>query len=789
LTYFLCFFYPVVFTKIEKLTPDLVEFFFKKGPSQPMPNDLPDKHFPKDKIGRSFHESWYWKGDGSVTKRKWLSYSIKIDKAFCHYCVLFKTKQSNCHWTKHGFNLWKNGPAKIIMHETSEDHIMSSIKHSYKEASFPLIPSITEKLNVDICLNKEIISHLIDLTLFLGRHCLSFRGHREGWNEEIRGNFKDLVVLLAKYSPVLASHITEIQIKGRKVNNFLSWQRQNQLIKAISTNILNVIKKELIEAKFFSISLDTTFDVSRKEQVSLIFRYVNKNTCIVHERLVAVKETICTTGPHLFGMFETICQEMSINWKEFLIGQSFDGAASMRGEYKGLQSCIKEQNPCATYIWCCAHRLSLVIVDAVSSCTEARDLFGNMETLYEFISCSKKRVGLYSDYQKKYYPKKQLRRLKRVETTRWSSHASALQTVFETFDALIDTLFDLKDDKSTDRICSVKADNLMNYMLTERFILTGLIFLKIFDMTNPLNTFLQGKNIDLLGAVNYIENVLFNIKELRNDSKFESIVLEKDKFIESKKDNLLFTPLVHSRVRRIKKMPGELASDEEFADPVQNFKIKSYYVILDIVSIQIQDRFNESSTPLLKDISLFQRKRLKDVSSNASSLSVDAFQGFESIYGKFVSAVDLRREYVQFSNGYFSFEKFIQLPKRIHNVSDHIFHDTDDEQGFEESGFGPYEQYKDSTPLQTIYNVCHMTGLKDIFPAISTALEIALTLPVTSASPERAFSKLKLIKTRLRSTMIEDRLEALMIISSEKDIPVNNTEVIDIFSSYSSVLR
>ncbi|XP_060855380.1 uncharacterized protein LOC132933062 [Metopolophium dirhodum] len=107
---------PVVFTKIEKLTPDLVEFFFKKGPSQPMPKYLPDKHFPKDKINRSFHESWYWKGDGSVTKRKWLSYSIKIDKAFCHYCVLFKTKQSNCHWTKHGFNLWKNGPAKIIMH-------------------------------------------------------------------------------------------------------------------------------------------------------------------------------------------------------------------------------------------------------------------------------------------------------------------------------------------------------------------------------------------------------------------------------------------------------------------------------------------------------------------------------------------------------------------------------------------------------------------------------------------------------------------------------------------------
>lgn len=76
--------------------------------------------------------------------------------------------------------------------------------------------------------------------------------------------------------------------------------------------------------------------------------------------------------------------------------------------------------------------------------------------------------------------------------------------------------------------------------------------------------------------------------------------------------------------------------------------------------------------------------------------------------------------------------------------------------------------------------------IKRCFPAISTALAIVLTLPVSSASPERAFSKLKLIKTRLHSTMIDDRLEALMIISCEKDIPIDNSEVITIFSSYST---
>jgi hypothetical protein len=87
------------------------------------------------------------------------------------------------------------------------------------------------------------------------------------------------------------------------------------------------------------------------------------------------------------------------------------------------------------------------------------------------------------------------------------------------------------------------------------------------------------------------------------------------------------------------------------------------------------------------------------------------------------------------------------------------------------------------------FSILLSTGLKEVFPVIYTALRIALTLPVSSASPERAFTKLKLIKTRLKSTMCEERLESLMLISCEKDIAINTDEVIKTFSSYSFVLR
>lgn len=89
--------------------------------------------------------------------------------------------------------------------------------------------------------------------------------------------------------------------------------------------------------------------------------------------------------------------------------------------------------------------------------------------------------------------------------------------------------------------------------------------------------------------------------------------------------------------------------------------------------------------------------------------------------------------------------------------------------------------------LLDLLKLCHTSGLKEVFPTLYTALHIATTLPVTSASPERTFSKLKIIKNRLRSTIAQGRLENLMLISCE-NLPINNSDVVDKFASLSSIL-
>ena len=59
--------------------------------------------------------------------------------------------------------------------------------------------------------------------------------------------------------------------------------------------------------------------------------------------------------------------------------------------------------------------------------------------------------------------------------------------------------------------------------------------------------------------------------------------------------------------------------------------------------------------------------------------------------------------------------------------------------------------------------------LLDSTPYLCLCLKLYLTVGVSIASCERSFSKFKMIKSYLRSTMSDDRLSALSILSIEKD--------------------
>ena len=66
----------------------------------------------------------------------------------------------------------------------------------------------------------------------------------------------------------------------------------------------------------------------------------------------------------------------------------------------------------------------------------------------------------------------------------------------------------------------------------------------------------------------------------------------------------------------------------------------------------------------------------------------------------------------------------------------------------------------------------------DFFPNIRVLLLAFVVTPTTSCEPERVFSELKRIKSVLRSTTGQDRLNHLLLLKMHPDIPINLRQVV-----------
>ena len=87
-----------------------------------------------------------------------------------------------------------------------------------------------------------------------------------------------------------------------------------------------------------------------------------------------------------------------------------------------------------------------------------------------------------------------------------------------------------------------------------------------------------------------------------------------------------------------------------------------------------------------------------------------------------------------------------------------------------------------------LYKLIIEKNLQDIFPNICILLKIYLVLMTTNCTSERSFSKLKLIKNRLRSSMNQNRLNNLSLKSIESDLleKLSFSDIIDDFTEKNS---
>ena len=78
--------------------------------------------------------------------------------------------------------------------------------------------------------------------------------------------------------------------------------------------------------------------------------------------------------------------------------------------------------------------------------------------------------------------------------------------------------------------------------------------------------------------------------------------------------------------------------------------------------------------------------------------------------------------------------------------------------------------------MSTIFELCRglkISGKSKIYCLIDRLIRLVLTLLVSTATTERAFSAMKLLKIRLRNRMEDELLADNMIVYIEKEIAGN----------------
>ena len=673
-----------------------------------------------------------------ASKFPWVAYSHKYKGLFCRACVIFGSPFSGALVTKPLCQFDKlTGDSKrregLDYHDASPEHLLvvnTKIPAARLVASNPE-RSVAGQMNTEFSKqqskNRALSRPVIDVI----RHCivngLPLRGHRDDNESTLstqsgKGNFKETLALVARYHPDLASHITY----GPKNAKYDSKTTQNELISICADLVVQEIVAEVKKAKYFSIIADETADISQQEQLAVVLRYYNEERGQILEELIGFQVAEDLTGQGLaVQIIDMAVDSLGLD-RNCLVGQGYDGAAAMAGEHNGVQSLIRRMEGCelAIYVHCAAHTLNLVLADGAKD-PLIRNAIGSIKSTINFFKDSPKRFCVLKSEIEKLDTKR--RRLVSFCDTRWIERHDCIMCFRELLDAIIASLTNISTWPAKQN--GTLASQLLHQLSNDVFIVSLVILDKTLAVTKGLSETLQMKDYDLVQCIELVKHARSVLQGYRDDPEvFNRWFKEAAELL----GNEIHKPRVVGRQTMRANVDGQ--------DAREYFRVSSFYSYMDTVLSQLDERFLGHQQEALCISSL--------IPSNCCSVT------FEDI-----------RPAVTF------YERCLDRPFEVEL-----------EFGLWQSKWSDYS--KTNPPPSAVTEALAYCSNQPALRNIRTLLLIFAAIPVTSASSERAFSQLRLIKTYLRANMTEERLSSLLIgrIHRERVMRINLESVIDVFS-------
>jgi hypothetical protein len=286
------------------------------------------------------------------------------------------------------------------------------------------------------------------------------------------------------------------------------------------------------------------------------------------------------------------------------------------------------------------------------------------------------------------------------------------------------TFLEIVDDDN-DKTIGAAARGFLKQVKNFDFVFYSNVLLILFEKTHMLSKFLQMPNNNIVHALELCDVTIMDLNTLKNnyDEILESV---KNKCEEENIDTVL-EPM--SKKRKTHALEGETNAEK--------YK-KSFNNIIDVYISELQIRFSKNEFKSI--IAMYNLIMLKNEKEHAEYNYNDLIK-----YDKFVDLERLKTESSSFINYKIKFDNL---------------------------------NWKD---LNNVIKNFVENDLKSFYQEIFKLLKIYLTIPISSAEAERAFSVLKLLKTWLRTAMEDDRLSALGIIKMASNMIIDYELILEEF--------
>ncbi|XP_031338364.1 52 kDa repressor of the inhibitor of the protein kinase-like isoform X1 [Photinus pyralis] len=395
----------------------------------------------------------------------------------------------------------------------------------------------------------------------------------------------------------------------------------------------------------------------------------------------------------------------------------------MSGKFNGVQALIKSEQPLALYTHCFSHSLNLCIS---KSCEipAIRNMMGILGSVSTFLSASAKRTALLEKtIQESDLKDTRKRKLKALCSTRWVERHESVLTFQQLFQPIVDTLEQLENDH--DPNTSSKAAMFSSSLKRSDFIVSMGVAAYCLSFTLNLSKNLQSVDQDLSTALSHVDDVksvLRGIRE-RSDEEFKSLYLQANKLASEVGATISMPRTCNRQTHR-----SNIGANAE-----DYYRAAIFVPFVDHVITQLRDRFD-------------------------GICSVISLEGLIPEYlSKYDDMAILKAA-----------EFYDQdMPGSMLELTSELKMWRQKWQG---------QQTVPKTAIEALKECEEM-----FFPNIRVLLQIFLVLPVTTATAERSFSVLRRLKTYLRSTMTEGRLNGLALANINSSRQIDVEEVISTF--------